>query len=118
MVERAIKSTCSLRALEILTLVISVVISLTVSEMVLRLFVDAPLTRLYPQVKYDPHPIRRFTLHPDQQAYTYGKVQINGVGFARMESQPTDKPKFEFLHLAIHLLLEWVFRITKPGQRN
>jgi lysophospholipase L1-like esterase len=49
---------------------------------VLRRFVTLPLERVEPEVRYQPHPVRRFTLMPDQRANTYGApVSIDQYGF-------------------------------------
>jgi lysophospholipase L1-like esterase len=66
-------------------------------EVVLRLAVDLPLARRLPEVRYNTHPIRRFSLEPNQQAYTYGApatilsngLRSNGVDTGpRAESAP------------------------------
>lgn len=51
-------------------LLLSSVVSLGVAEGIARLFVQLPQPTIYPQVRYEPHPIRGFTLRPSQMAYT------------------------------------------------
>jgi lysophospholipase L1-like esterase len=52
------------------------------AEVVLRGFIDLPLVRIEPEVRYDPHPSRRFTLRPSQDAYTYGaRASVGSDGF-------------------------------------
>ena len=70
------------RVLEALMVVISLVASVVLSEILLRMLVELPLPRLHPQVRYDPHPVRRFTIRTNQEAYTYNKrVEIDRKGF-------------------------------------
>jgi lysophospholipase L1-like esterase len=60
----------------------AVVASLAIGEAALRTVVTLPLPRQIPEVKYAPHPIRRFTLVPDQRAFTYGaRATIDATGF-------------------------------------
>ena len=57
-------------------------VSLAAGEVVLRALVTMPLRRPLPEVRYAPHPIRRFTLIPDQRAFSYGaEVTIGPDGF-------------------------------------
>jgi hypothetical protein len=56
--------------------------SVTVAEFVARLFVQLPQPTIYPQVRYQPHAVRGFTLQPSQTAYTKNQtVTINALGF-------------------------------------
>lgn len=66
----------------LLLLLIVSTLMLFIAEMVSRYAFGSPTGRLLPQVKYYPHPIRRFTLRPDQEAYTYNaEVTIDQHGF-------------------------------------
>ena len=61
-------------------------VALTVSgvlgEAVVRGFVQMPLRRVMPEVRYVAHPVRRYTLKPEQTAYTYGGLAtIDRRGF-------------------------------------
>jgi hypothetical protein len=68
---------------------LATVLALAVGEAVLRPFVTLPLPRTLPEVRYDPHPIRRFTLRANQRAFTYGApVEIDARGFRAGTSQP------------------------------
>src|SRR5688572_9825210 len=62
-----------------------------VGEVVSRKFIQLPLVRLEPEVRYDAHASRRFTLRPQQEAFTYGaEVSIDEDGFrvnGRSDSQ-------------------------------
>ena len=65
-------------------LLASLVMSLTLVEAVIRMKIRLPPSRPLPQVRYDPHPVRRFALRPKQEAYTYDAVvQIDQHGFRR-----------------------------------
>jgi lysophospholipase L1-like esterase len=72
-------------------------ISLGIGEAVLRAFVRLPMKRVLPEVRYASHPVRRFTLMPNQTAFTYGApVRIDGLAFratgneARVHGQRVD----------------------------
>jgi len=57
-------------------------VSLAAGELVLRTFVSLPPRRVEPEVRYTPHAVRRFTLLPNQKAYSYGAaVTIDQRGF-------------------------------------
>lgn len=57
-------------------------VALAIGEALLRPFVTLPLPRTLPEVRYDAHPVRRFTLRPSQRAFTYGApVAIDARGF-------------------------------------
>lgn len=61
---------------------LSLLVSLAIGEVVLRGFVTLPLRRVLPEVRYAPHPVRRFTLLPDQVAFSYAApARIDGRGF-------------------------------------
>jgi len=63
--------------------------ALVAGEAVLRPFVTLPLARTLPEVRYDPHPIRRFTVRANQRAFTYGApVAIDARGFRDGLHQP------------------------------
>ena len=67
---------------ELLLFVATLSISLVVAEILLRYLVDLPLPQPLPQVRYDYHPTRRFTLRPDQQSFTYSAVAtLDKAGF-------------------------------------
>lgn len=64
-------------------------LSLAVGEGVTRAFVRMPLKRPLPEVKYDPHPVRRFTLRPRQRALSYGALAtIDDRGLRLNRSAP------------------------------
>jgi lysophospholipase L1-like esterase len=57
-------------------------LSLGLGEIALRAVVSLPVRRVLPEVKYAPHPVRRFTLLPSQRANSYGApVQIDDRAF-------------------------------------
>jgi lysophospholipase L1-like esterase len=63
-------------------LALATAVAVLLGEAVLRPFVTLPLRRTLPEVRYDPHPVRRFTLRPNQRAFTYGApVAIDARGF-------------------------------------
>ncbi|MGE0463318.1 MAG: SGNH/GDSL hydrolase family protein [Vicinamibacterales bacterium] len=71
----------------LVALVVAGVVSVTVGELVLRAFVTLPLRRTAPEVRYLPHPERRFTLMPGQAAYSYGApVTVDDRGFRRNDA--------------------------------
>ena len=57
-----------LAALAVSAVVVAV---LAASEIFLRVTVARPLRSPQPQVRYDPHPVRRFTLRPSQEGFTF-----------------------------------------------
>ena len=58
------------------------VVSFGVGEAALRAVVTLPLRRIDPEVRYLPHPNRRFTLQPRQSAFTYGApITVDDHGF-------------------------------------
>lgn len=56
----------SLRALILVQLIASTVLSVAVAEGIARLFIELSQERIYPQVRYHPHPVRGLTLRPSQ----------------------------------------------------
>lgn len=65
-------------------LVVAGVLSAGAAELVLRPFVARPLPRTLPEVRYAPHPVRRFTLAPDQSGFSYGvPASVDARGFRR-----------------------------------
>ena len=79
----------------------SLLVSLFAAEVVLRGFVQLPMRRVLPEVRYAPHPVRRFTLVPNQQAFTYGApVRIDARGFrANGDTRPPADARSEVLAL-------------------
>jgi lysophospholipase L1-like esterase len=74
---------------KVLLLVVSLSIALALGELVLRRFVDLPRGIRQPQVRYDPHPVRRFTLRAPQQAYTFSlAARIDDAGFRATGREP------------------------------
>ena len=68
---------------------IAVVLSLAIGELALRFFVTLPLARVDPEVRYRPDPVRRFSLLPNQTAFTYGaRITIDEDGFRRNADVP------------------------------
>jgi lysophospholipase L1-like esterase len=59
------------RRANLLLLTAAVAVSFAFAEIILRIFMERPPGRRDPQVRYDPHPVRRFTLRPDQETFTY-----------------------------------------------
>jgi lysophospholipase L1-like esterase len=67
---------------------VALVVSLGLGEVVLRAVVSRPMQRVLPEVRYAAHQIRRFTIEPNQRAFTYGApVSIDERGF-RLTGQP------------------------------
>ncbi len=61
---------------------IGLFVAVSLGELLLRQFVTLPMQRIEPEIRYRPHPARRFTLLPDQVANTYGAAaSIDGRGF-------------------------------------
>ncbi len=57
-------------------------VALLAGEGVLRLAVDLPLMKPLPQVRYDPDPVRRFTLRPGQSGFTWeAPFKCDAAGF-------------------------------------
>lgn len=72
----------SLRVFTLVLLIASTALSVTVAEAIARLFIKFPQERIYPQVRYQAHPIRGFTLQPNQAAFTKDQaVTIDLLGF-------------------------------------
>lgn len=60
----------------------ALVVSLGIGEGLLRAFVKLPPRRVLPEIRYAPHPVRRFTLLPDQEGFSYGApARIDHRGF-------------------------------------
>jgi lysophospholipase L1-like esterase len=58
------------------------IIGLIFGEIYLQLNLKPLLKRKLPEIKYETHPVRRFTLKANQKAYTYGvPANINKNGF-------------------------------------
>ena len=63
--------------------------SLGIGEVVLRTFVSRPMRRVLPEIRYAPHPVRRFTLIPEQEAFSYGvPARIDARGFRTNRDGP------------------------------
>lgn len=74
----------------IAALALALGVSLATGEALLRAVVTLPLPRTHPEVRYLPHPVRRFTLAPSQTAFTYGApVVIDARGFRVNGREPT-----------------------------
>lgn len=81
----------------LLALMLALGVSLGAGEVLLRAFVTLPLPRTEPEVRYRPHPVRRFTLAPGQRAFSYGApaeidargFRANGAGGAGERAGPT-----------------------------
>lgn len=54
----------------VVLLITSIMLSMAVAEGIARFFISLPQGTIYPQVRYQPHPVRGFTLKPNQKAYT------------------------------------------------
>ncbi len=66
----------------LIALSIALAVSLLAGEAMLRAVVELPLQRPLPEVRYDDHPVRRFTLRPAQTGYSYGApASVDGRGF-------------------------------------
>lgn len=64
------------------SMLIALVVSLAIGEAALRAVVTLPLVRKDPEMRYQPHAVRRFTLQPSQIGFTYGApAEINELGF-------------------------------------
>jgi lysophospholipase L1-like esterase len=76
----------------IAALALGVAVSLAAGEALLRAVITLPLPRVQPEVRYLPHPVRRFTLAPLQVAYTYGApVVVDARGFRVNGGEPTSE---------------------------
>jgi len=74
----------------IAALALALGVSLATGEALLRAVVTLPLPRIQPEVRYLPHPVRRFTLAPSQTAFTYcAPVVIDARGFRVNGREPT-----------------------------
>ena len=71
-------------ATNLATIAVSVTITILLAEFALSFYADRPLERTLPEVKYDDHPVRWYTLRPDQEGYTYGApFQVDKEGIRR-----------------------------------
>jgi len=85
---------------KLLLLVCSAGLALTVGELALRPFVNLPMGIRQPQVRYDPHPVRHFTLRAPQQAYSYSSAaNIDAAGFRRTAGQPAGQDALQLFAL-------------------
>jgi lysophospholipase L1-like esterase len=65
-------------------------VSLGIGEAMLRAFVRLPMHRVLPEVRYANHPVRRFTILPNQAAFSYGApVRIDGGAFRVTGDRPS-----------------------------
>jgi len=72
----------SLRALALVLLITSTAFSVAAAEGIARFFIQLPQERAYPQVRYQAHPVRGFTLQPNQFAFTKDQaVTVDVLGF-------------------------------------
>lgn len=63
-------------------LVVTLVVTLLTVEGVLGAFAEHRLPRVLPEVRYTSHPVRWYTLLPDQRGYTYGApFRVSPSGF-------------------------------------
>ncbi len=73
----------------VLALAFATALSLAAGEAALRPVVALPLPRVDPEVRYLPHPVRRFSLRPNQSAFSYGApVTVDARGFRRNGAVP------------------------------
>lgn len=91
----------SLRAFTLVLLIASTSLSVAVAEGIARFFIKLPQERIYPQVRYQAHPIRGFTLRPNQTAFTKDQsATIDMLGFRTSGmTATTDMPTFRILAL-------------------
>jgi lysophospholipase L1-like esterase len=72
---------------------VAVAIALGLGEGLLRAVVRLPLQRILPEVRYQSHPVRQFTLLPDQDVFSYGApARIDHRGFRVSHSTPAPGP--------------------------
>lgn len=82
------------RAVAILAVAFVCAVLLILSEVVARRLVTLPLERPAPQVRYDPHPTRLFTLRPNQRAFSFGgTVTVGEAGLRQHPSAISDTTK-------------------------
>ena len=61
---------------------VAVAASAAIGEAALRAVVVMPLPWIEPEVRYSDHPVRRFTLRPNQDGFTYGApFKVDAQGF-------------------------------------
>jgi lysophospholipase L1-like esterase len=69
---------------------VALLVSLAIGEIALRAVVRLPMRRILPEVKYVTHPVRRFTLLPNQDAFSYGSpVRIDSRAFRVTGDRPS-----------------------------
>lgn len=91
----------TVRVFTVMLLFSSTVFSVAVAEGIARFFIHLPQERIYPQVRYQAHPVRGFTLRSAQIAYTKDQIAtIDRFGF-RINGVPASKsiPKIRILAL-------------------
>lgn len=72
----------SLSVLTVALMIASTVLSLAAAEGIARFFIQLPQERIYPQVRYQAHQARGFTLRPNQVAFTKDQTAtIDRFGF-------------------------------------
>ncbi|MDO8355967.1 MAG: GDSL-type esterase/lipase family protein [Nitrospirota bacterium] len=91
----------SLQAFSLVLLIASTSLSVAVAEGIARFFIQLPQERIYPQVRYQAHAVRGFTLRPNQVAYTKDQAAtIDTLGF-RTSSMPVTTGMASFRILAL-----------------
>lgn len=81
----------------LVALFVTLAVSLVIGEVLLRPRVILPLRRVYPEVRYVAHSVRRFTLLPGQQAFTYGApVTIDERGFRKNSLEASNRRRVVF----------------------
>lgn len=84
-----VKATPRLIAILVALTLAVIAVLLVIAELLLARTVRLPLRTPAPQVAYDPHPLRRFTLRPSQEAYTYqGRVRVGADGLRAVVPAP------------------------------
>ncbi|KIE18214.1 hypothetical protein DS62_12920 [Smithella sp. SC_K08D17] len=91
----------TLRAITLVVFTFSTLLSVAVAEGIARFFIQLPQAKIYPQVRYQPHPVRGFTLQPNQTAYTKDQfATIDMLGFRTNGPKATSViPKLRILAL-------------------
>ena len=73
----------------LVAMLLALAVSLAIGEVVLRAVVTLPLVRKDPEIRYQPHAVRRFTLQPSQSGFTYGApAVVSDLGFRRNGPAP------------------------------
>jgi lysophospholipase L1-like esterase len=76
------RQTLSRAAAGLFSMLLAVAVSLAIGEAALRAVVTLPLVRKDPEIRYQPHAVRRFTLQPSQVGFTYGApAEVTELGF-------------------------------------